>query len=89
MHSYVGQPWKSDYLGLPMTTTVVYVVRHGETDANRQEIIQGHLDTHLNEAGLAQAELVASALKDVAFDIAFTSDLSRAARVDSTFFISL
>ncbi|KAJ7572587.1 phosphoglycerate mutase-like protein [Mycena floridula] len=56
----------------------VYFVRHGETAANRAGIIQGHLDTELNDEGREQAQLVAAALKDVQFDIAYTSDLQRA-----------
>jgi broad specificity phosphatase PhoE len=27
----------------------VYIVRHGETTSNKEGIIQGHLDTALNE----------------------------------------
>ncbi|KAF9446338.1 phosphoglycerate mutase-like protein [Macrolepiota fuliginosa MF-IS2] len=57
----------------------VYLIRHGETDANRQKIIQGQLDTLLNETGLKQAALVACALRPVIFDVALSSDLSRAA----------
>lgn len=59
----------------------VYLVRHGETDANRNKIIQGQLDTPLNEIGLEQAALVARALRTVKFDAALSSDLSRAATV--------
>lgn len=57
----------------------VYFIRHGETDENRQKIIQGQLDTLLNETGLKQAALVACALRPVIFDVALSSDLSRAA----------
>jgi 2,3-bisphosphoglycerate-dependent phosphoglycerate mutase len=59
----------------------VYLVRHGETAENRKRIIQGQLDTDLNEVGLEQARLVALALKDVPIDIAYTSSLKRAAKV--------
>lgn len=59
----------------------VYIVRHGETDDNRRGIIQGHLDTPLNAAGVRQARLAADALADVPFDAAYTSDLSRARKV--------
>ncbi|KAF9027055.1 phosphoglycerate mutase-like protein [Hymenopellis radicata] len=58
----------------------IYVVRHGETEANRQEIVQGQLDTELNDAGIGQAEMVAAALKEIPFDLAYSSDLSRAAK---------
>jgi hypothetical protein len=59
----------------------VYLVRHGETTENRKRIIQGQLDTDLNELGLEQARLAALALKDVPIDIAYTSSLKRAAKV--------
>ncbi|KAF9053079.1 phosphoglycerate mutase-like protein [Panaeolus papilionaceus] len=62
----------------------VWVVRHGETQANRDGIIQGQMDVPLNEEGLRQAEIVAQALKgrlgNSRFDFAYTSDLSRAAK---------
>ncbi len=62
----------------------VYIVRHGETDANREGIIQGHLDTALNAAGIQQARLVADALDDVPIGAAYTSDLQRARKVRRT-----
>jgi 2,3-bisphosphoglycerate-dependent phosphoglycerate mutase len=64
-------------------TAKVYLVRHGETPENQKRIIQGQLDTDLNELGLEQARLVALALKDVPIDIAYTSGLKRAAKVMS------
>ena len=59
----------------------VYIVRHGETDANREGIIQGQLDTALNDAGIGQARLAADALEDVPFGAAYSSDLQRAMKV--------
>ena len=56
----------------------VYIVRHGETEENKQKIIQGHLDSPLNSEGERQADLVAGALKDVPFDVCYSSDLRRA-----------
>ncbi|KAG6837275.1 hypothetical protein H0H93_012280 [Arthromyces matolae] len=58
----------------------VYLVRHGETQENRDGIIQGQMDTALNEVGLEQARIVGERLRSIPFDIAFTSDLSRAAK---------
>jgi len=58
--------------------TTIYIVRHGETDANKKGIIQGYGDSALNEEGEKQAKEVADTLKDVAFDVIFSSDLSRA-----------
>ena len=62
-----------------MDTVRVYIIRHGETEENRKKIIQGQLDTRLNSEGERQADLAAKALKDVPFDICYSSDLQRAA----------
>jgi broad specificity phosphatase PhoE len=40
----------------------IYFIRHGETDWNKQGLIQGSIDTDLNEHGRAQAQSVAQAL---------------------------
>lgn len=56
----------------------VYVIRHGETEANKNGVFQGHLDVPLSKKGYMQAERVAEALKDVRFDAVYSSDLSRA-----------
>jgi len=56
----------------------VWIVRHGETDENREGIIQGQLDTKLNAKGRIQAFKAGEALADIPFKKAFTSDLSRA-----------
>jgi len=56
----------------------VYLIRHGETDANRNGIMQGQLDTALNANGWAQAQAVAQSLRDVPFAKAFSSDAQRA-----------
>lgn len=64
-----------------MRSVNVYLVRHGETEENKTGIIQGQLNTQLNEAGRDQAHILAEVLKGVSFNYAFTSDLSRAADV--------
>jgi probable phosphoglycerate mutase len=56
-------------------------VRHGETQENKDSVIQGQLDTELNETGLEQARRVADALRSVHFDAAYSSDLVRALKV--------
>ncbi|KAK0463578.1 phosphoglycerate mutase-like protein [Desarmillaria tabescens] len=61
-------------------TSRIYLVRHGETEANRREIVQGQLDTHLNKSGVEQAVLVSSALQKISFDEGYSSDLSRASK---------
>ena len=61
-----------------VSRTRVYIVRHAETEENKQKIIQGHLDTNLNSEGERQADLVAKVLKDIPFDVAYSSNLKRA-----------
>jgi broad specificity phosphatase PhoE len=56
--------------------TTLLLVRHGETDWNRDGRWQGHSDTHLNEVGREQARRVAAELRDV--DVVYASDLARA-----------
>lgn len=56
----------------------LYIIRHGQTDWNRARKLQGRTDIPLNERGRFVAELTREGLKDVAFDVAFTSPLSRA-----------
>ena len=57
---------------------VIYVFRHGETDANIEHRMQGWLDTSLNSNGVAQAHALAKKLADVKFDHVYSSPLSRA-----------
>lgn len=56
------------------------VVRHGETQWNVEERIQGHGDSPLTEKGLAQAEAIAARLAGEPFDALVASDLGRAMR---------
>ncbi len=57
----------------------LYFVRHGETDANVTDKIQGQTDIPLNARGIAQAKLVSERLKGMHFDAIYSSPLSRAA----------
>lgn len=63
------------------TAARIYIVRHGETKENRLGIMQGQLDTDLNEAGVDQALRTAGALENVPFTKAFSSPLKRAVKV--------
>ena len=58
--------------------TTLYLVRHGETDWNKENRAQGRSDQPLNATGAAQARALADSLADVAFSGAFASDMSRA-----------
>ena len=56
----------------------IYFVRHGETDWNKERKIQGQVDIPLNEFGRHLARETAKGLRDVPFDVCFTSPLERA-----------
>jgi broad specificity phosphatase PhoE len=58
--------------------TLVYFVRHGETDYNAVNRIQGQINIPLNESGLRQAECAGERLKSKHFDVIYSSDLDRA-----------
>jgi broad specificity phosphatase PhoE len=58
--------------------TTILLVRHGETDWNRERRFQGHADTPLNEAGRAQAAALADALVNDGLTAVYTSPLQRA-----------
>jgi broad specificity phosphatase PhoE len=58
----------------------IYLIRHGQTDANRQAIIQGRANNPLNFTGKKQARLTAQYLKEhqIEFDYCVSSPLLRA-----------
>jgi probable phosphoglycerate mutase len=53
------------------------LVRHGETDWNRQGRFQGQIDIPLNANGLAQAEAAGTFLASVSIHRAYTSSMAR------------
>lgn len=58
----------------------LYIIRHGETDWNKERRLQGQSDTELNEYGVKLAEVTSEAIKDIKFDYIFSSPLKRAYR---------
>ena len=56
----------------------VYLVRHGQTDFNLRNIVQGSgVDTDLNDLGRSQAALFYGTYRHVPFDKVYTSALKR------------
>lgn len=60
-----------------MPTTLV-LVRHGETDWNRERRFQGHADRPLNDEGRRQAYELAETLREETVGVVYTSPLQRA-----------
>jgi broad specificity phosphatase PhoE len=58
--------------------TSVYLVRHGQTAWNKEEIFRGRTDIPLDETGLRQAELVGEYFKGMEIHGIYSSPLSRA-----------
>ena len=61
-----------------MTSKKIYIVRHGQTDFNLQNIVQGSgVDSSLNNRGREQAKAFFEKYKGIAFDKIYTSKLKR------------
>lgn len=58
-------------------STTIYIVRHGEVDWNSKGIVLGQKDFPLNNEGKKQAIELKEQLKNVHFDVIFSSDLKR------------
>lgn len=56
----------------------LYLIRHGETDYNRQKRNQGQIDVPLNEYGRELAAKTGEGLRGVPFDLCLCSPLGRA-----------
>ncbi|MCI5873605.1 MAG: histidine phosphatase family protein [Clostridiales bacterium] len=55
-----------------------YITRHGQTEYNVQELVQGWCDSPLTELGIEQAQALSNGLKDIDFAAVYTSDSKRA-----------
>ncbi|MGM0847059.1 MAG: histidine phosphatase family protein [Bacillota bacterium] len=60
--------------------TRICIVRHGQTDWNKERRLQGRTDIELNKEGERQAALARNFLKDGEWDAVITSPLLRAKR---------
>lgn len=56
----------------------IYLVRHGETDYNVNNLLQGASDISLNTNGIKQAHILKEKIKNLKFDFIYSSPLQRA-----------
>ena len=63
--------------------THLIAIRHGETEWNREGRFQGHLNSALNQEGLAQARALGERLARERIDLLLCSDLGRALQTAS------
>ncbi|MDQ0507571.1 Alpha-ribazole phosphatase [Aedoeadaptatus ivorii] len=56
----------------------LYILRHGQTEWNREDRIQGRQDSPLTEAGIEEIEKMAKTLAHLPFRSCYCSDLGRA-----------
>lgn len=57
--------------------TTVYLVRHAETDLNKEGIIQSSKNTHLNTNGVNKVKVLRETITSLGCDICYTSPLFR------------
>ena len=57
---------------------MIYVIRHGQTDLNKERKMQGRMGLPLNEYGLEQAQGLKDELQNINFDFVFSSPQERA-----------
>ena len=61
-----------------MVSKKIYIVRHGQTDFNKQGIVQGRgINASLNDKGRAQAQAFYEAYRNEGFQMVLTSSLIR------------
>lgn len=58
--------------------SILVLLRHGQSIENKKKIISGWTSSSLTHKGRRQAQYAAKILKDISFDVAFTSTLFRA-----------
>ena len=57
---------------------MIYIIRHGKTELNQANVLQGRSDHPLNEEGVRQAKEAAAMLSGIRFSHVFSSPLIRA-----------
>ncbi|CAK78968.1 unnamed protein product (macronuclear) [Paramecium tetraurelia] len=58
-------------------TIQIWLVRHGQTEGNKLQILQGQDDGQLSALGIKQAEALGKRIKKEIFDVVYVSDLAR------------
>jgi broad specificity phosphatase PhoE len=58
--------------------THIYLIRHGQTEWNKEEIFRGTSDIPLNEMGRMEAQLASEALRAIPLKAVYSSPLARA-----------
>jgi len=61
-----------------MKETGIILIRHGETEWNSQKRMQGHSNSDLSSVGQAQIQALGQWMKNVPFDLIYSSDSLRA-----------
>lgn len=56
----------------------LYVIRHGQVPSNVEKIISGWNDEELTDKGILQAKHIKEKLKDIQFDVVYSSPIKRA-----------
>ncbi|MBM9616788.1 alpha-ribazole phosphatase [Desulfobulbus rhabdoformis] len=69
-----------------MTNTTLYIIRHGETEANKTGVLMGSTDTPLNDKGRAQAAQLHQRTQGLEVDLICASPLSRTLETGSIVF---
>lgn len=57
---------------------MIYMIRHGKTELNKANVLQGRSNYPLNDEGIRQAENAAKMLERIRFDYVYSSPLIRA-----------
>ena len=57
---------------------IIYLVRHGETNWNKEGRVQGSENIPLNEYGIELAEITSEKMKEIPVEVIFSSPLIRA-----------
>lgn len=62
----------------PKYSTTIFIVRHGQSQGNAQNLFLGHTDLDLSDLGYRQAQKTCDLLKDIEFNNVYSSSLIRA-----------